>query len=381
MINILYVTGVLNRGGAELMLLDIVKNLSKKFKVSILINYKKNDSRGGVGILDSDFLACGCTLFYIPSQVDIGYLKYFRDFRSVIQIIGRVEIIHTHINTKSGFIALLAYYHRIPKIITHSHGEIHYSIRSFREAARKIEFFVQKRLINRFSTDFWACSYKAGETVFNSTNLERIKVIKNAIDINKFLFPNLDRINEIRENLALPAHTVILGTAGRVVTRKNLLFTIEVLHHLKMKQLEFVFLNVGQVDDKNYYKTVMKRVEEYGLQEHFIAVGLQENVEHYYALMDIFISGAQNEAFGMVAIEAQASNCLCLLSEGYPRDVDMDLGLVQFVNNFNAEIWAQKLIDMLPVNKRNKENILLKFQSNGFDIRTNIKQIEKNYNS
>ena len=41
MIKVLHVTGAMNRGGAEVMLMDIYRNVDAFFQFDFLINYKK----------------------------------------------------------------------------------------------------------------------------------------------------------------------------------------------------------------------------------------------------------------------------------------------------------------------------------------------------
>ena len=70
-IKILHVTGAMNRGGAEVMLMDIYRNISEKFHFDFLINYKH---KLGVvkGDFDEEIQANGAQIKYIPTQWDVG---------------------------------------------------------------------------------------------------------------------------------------------------------------------------------------------------------------------------------------------------------------------------------------------------------------------
>ena len=49
-IKVLQITGAMNRGGAEVMLMDIYRNISSDFHFDFLVNYKLNE-----GIRKGDF--------------------------------------------------------------------------------------------------------------------------------------------------------------------------------------------------------------------------------------------------------------------------------------------------------------------------------------
>jgi glycosyltransferase EpsF len=70
-LHVLQVTGAMNRGGAEVMLMDIFRNIGPQFHFDFLINYNKK--KGIVeGDFDNEILSNGSTLFYIPAQWEIG---------------------------------------------------------------------------------------------------------------------------------------------------------------------------------------------------------------------------------------------------------------------------------------------------------------------
>ena len=65
---------------------------------------------------------------------------------------------------------------------------------------------------------------------------------------------------------------------------------------------------------------------------------------------DVFVFPSRFEGLGIVLIEAQAMNLLCVSSDVVPRETD--LGLCEYLSlNQNAEQWAAKIIEM--VNNKN----------------------------
>ena len=375
-IKILYVTGVLNRGGAEIMLLDLVKKLSSQTNVHILVNYLNEETRKG--ILTSDFEELGCEIHYIKTQWSEGLFKYYLSFKTVIKNIGEVDIIHSHINIKSGFVAFCAYQNRIPKIITHSHGEIYYPLTNLSNALRAFEFWFQKKLIKRYSSNYWACSVKAGRTLFAQVKETDIVVINNAIDLDHFTTVNKEAKDGLLIDLGL-ADTFVIGSVGRVVARKNLLFVIEILNFLNKKDIAFMFLNIGQVDDAVYYARVEQKIKEYSLESKVLNVGLQSEIPLYFSVLDVFISPARNEAFGMVALEAQACGVPVVISDHFPPEVDMNIGLASFMHGFNVEEWGYEIMKKTNAKKPSPASIKKAFIYKGFDSSTNATVVESLY--
>lgn len=375
---IIQVVGVLNRGGAELMLLDIAKNISKKYKLIFLVNYKKNSIKEGV--LDQDFLDLGCEIYYIETQWSNGLINYYRNFKNILKKIGGVDVIHIHINVKSGIISLYAKMFQIQKIIVHSHGEINYGYNDLKSIVLSAEFFVQRQIIRLFATDFWACSLKAGKTLFPNKIDKDIIVIKNAIDIHQYEKVKNSDIISIKKKFA-KTDKLIIGSVGRIVKRKNLSFVIDILNEIKKSNVDFVFLNIGQVDDKEYYEKVIEKVNKYNLNNYVINLGLRDDIPKLMSALDVFISPAFNEAFGIVAIEAQAAGVKTILSNQFPSDVDLNLGLVKFIDNFDPIVWKNEILKNNSSIKIDKKIVRKAFDEKGFDIKKNINVIERLYES
>ena len=375
-IKILHIVGTMNRGGAELMLLDIAKNISAKYKLIFLVNYKDKNCK--YGLLDQELLDLGCDIYYIKTQWTSGLIKYYISFKNILKKTGQVDVIHSHINVKSGFVSFCAKILNIKKIIVHSHGEINYWNKKFKSIVLNTEFIFQKILIHSFATDFWACSLKAGKTLFPHKKDKEIVVIKNAINIDPYQNILASEIHSIRNDFTSQPK-LIIGSVGRVVKRKNLSFIIDVLHELKKNKIDFVFVNIGQIDDNEYFEQVKHKINKYDLCKDVIHLGLREDIPLLMSSLDVFISPAFNEAFGIVAIEAQAAGVKTVLSNQFPTEVDLGLGLVDFIGVFDPKIWMNTILVGKTMPAINNKLIRQTFQEKGFDIKKNITTIEHFY--
>jgi len=80
----------------------------------------------------------------------------------------------------------------------------------------------------------------------------------------------------------------------------------------------------------------------------------------------------------MVSIEAQAAGVPCVLSDGFPKSVDLGLNLVHFLKTDNVEKWCDSIINTKK-NLNSKEAILKQVTENGYNIDEEIMKIDKLY--
>jgi glycosyltransferase EpsF len=380
MIKVLQITGAMNRGGAEVMIMDIFRNISNEIHFDFLINYKAKE---GIikGDFDNEIQSCGSQIMHIQAQWDSGPIKYIQNFRKIINEIGKPDVVHIHMNSKSGIIALAAKLAGIKKIIVHSHGDIMFKGSFFKNVVGIAEHRFQEVLINIFATDFWGCSLSAVRSLYYSSRIRRGEtvVINNAINVDNYLNKNIEVSEKLKLTFQKTHNTVVIGAVGRVVRRKNIKFVIEILKELDKQGVDFVFVNVGKASDEVYMKEVDDKIQEYGLERKVINLGLREDIPLLMSTFDVFVSPAHNEAFGIVAAEAQATGLPTVLSTEFPQAIDMQLGLVLFIKDFDAKLWAKKIIEVKNNKMNNNELIKTQFRSLGFDISENVRYIETLY--
>ena len=90
-LKVLQVTGAMNRGGAEVMLMDIYRNISSDIYFDFLVNFKLNE---GIrkGDFDDEIKEKGATIKHIATQWDLGPFSYFREFKKIITEIEKPAI-------------------------------------------------------------------------------------------------------------------------------------------------------------------------------------------------------------------------------------------------------------------------------------------------
>ena len=377
-IHVLQVVGTMNYGGAEVMLMDIFRNISKDVKFSFLVNFKVP-----LGIIkgefDDEILSKKSRIKHIGTQWGLGPIAYIREFKNIYNELGQPEVIHIHLNAKNGIIALAAKLAGAKRIIAHSHADIKFRGSLLRVLLSNIEMQFQKFLIFIFCTDYWGASNAANASLFYTQLLVKSKVINNAVDTKKFQDITHEEVKHFKKSLNISDKTLVLGTIGRIVKHKNVDFIIDLLKEYRELNSEFIFLFAGRVDDKEYFVEIQSKVKEYKLDNKVIYLGNRDDVPTILNAIDVFISPALQEGFGLVAVEAQASGVPCLLYKGFPHSVDMGLGLITILDHFDKEVWVS-FLDKIKNNKSKNKNLIREaITQKGFDIKQNTSIIEGLY--
>src|SRR5690606_33413665 len=224
MIKVLHITGVMNRGGAEVMLMDLYRNMPSDVHFDFLVNYRK---KGGLpkGDFDDEIKKRGGGISFIPSQWDLGPLGYIREFRRIIQENQIPDIVHIHMNSKSGVIAWAAKKAGVKRVIVHSHANLRFRGSLPSRVFAHTEFFFQKILIRKFADYYWGCSAEANRSLFANITLspDNSAIINNAVDLASFNEVSIEAVTESRNSYG-NAGSLIIGNVGRVVRHKNVLF-------------------------------------------------------------------------------------------------------------------------------------------------------------
>jgi glycosyltransferase EpsF len=381
-LHVLQVTGAMNRGGAEVMLMDILRHLSPAVRCDLLINVKKDNPQPH-GDFDEEIKRLGARLFYIGTQWELGIARYIARFREIIREIGTPDVVHIHLNAKCGVIALAARMCGVKKIIAHSHAALKFRGPLYRRLPNIFELTFQKMLIAACATDFWGCSSAANASLFYRRFLHRgqTMVINNAVDVQAFQSVRQATIRAVRASYGAKEGALVLGNVGRVVRHKKVDFPIDVLKILHERGVDAVFAFAGRPDDESYMREIQEKIRNHHLEGRAIHLGDRGDVPAVMSAFDVFVGPAVNEGFGLVAAEAQAAGVPCVLSTGFPPSVDMGLGLVTFVHAYDPARWADAIVACRTRRCSDRELIRQRIADRGFDVVENTRRIEQLYRS
>ena len=173
-----------------------------------------------------------------------------------------------------------------------------------------------------------ACSAYMREHIADIYGLEegRIAVIPNGIDPSE-LVP-VDDLDTLRARFAKPDERLVL-LVGRLVYEKGFQLALEALPGLieRVGNVRFIVAGSGTAEQE-----LREQASRLGLDDHGTFVGwIGDDVLHsLYRIADLTVVPSIYEPFGLVALEAMASGCPCLVADtGGLREVvpNDDVGL------------------------------------------------------
>ena len=255
----------------------------------------------------------------------------------------------------------------IQKRIIHSHNS-----QNMDNRIRKILHMINRRKIDQYATDFWACSQLAARFMFpkNVVKKEQYCFIPNGINLEKFQF-NISTRREKRKELHLE-NTFVIGNIGRLCYQKNQRFLLNVFSDVYQNMPESRLLLVGDGDDR---KELELYAESLGLLDSVIIYGTSNHVEELLCAMDVFAFPSLFEGLGIAMIEAQASGLPVICSDQIPKESVVSDDVYR-ISVHDRDGWVKALLRM--DGGRQKcllENELL----SNYDIRRLSRQMEKIY--
>jgi len=173
---------------------------------------------------------------------------------------------------------------------------------------------VERWIANR-SDRVIACSYYMREQIADIFAVEehRISVIPNGIDPGDLRPQDSDELARLRLEFADPGERLVL-LIGRLVYEKGFQIALEAMPRLIERIPGTRFLVAGS---GTHEAQLRRQAEELGLLEHGTFLGwIGDDVLHsLYPISDLCVVPSIYEPFGLVALEAMASGCPCIVAD------------------------------------------------------------------
>ncbi|RKD35271.1 glycosyltransferase [Lacrimispora algidixylanolytica] len=313
----------------------------------------------------------GCKIHYISIYSEQDILKFEEEINKVFD--DGYDIVHLHTSWWRGFaVEKIAKKRGVSKVIVHAHNtDVHIPIGMTREEARILHNSWQKKVTPYIATDFWACAGNAAEWLYGE-NIpeEQIKIIPNAIELEKFYFNQSVRIR-YRNKMNLQKQFVV-GMIARFQYQKNHEFAIEFFEKYHSKVPNSILLLIGIGELKNEIEILVRK---YHLESKVRFLGLRDDVQNLLQAMDLFILPSRFEALAQTFVEAQASGLKCITSEFAPEESKITNNLVRLP--LEIDLWLEEALKWEAGYVR--ENTKKIMRDKGYDIKYQIKEIEKLY--
>lgn len=109
-------------------------------------------------------------------------------------------------------------------------------------------------------------------------------------------------------------------------------------------------------------------------------LGRRSDIPQLMHCMDLFIFPSLYEGFGIVLLEAQAAGLRSLVSENIQPEVDVGMGMIEFLElRCGAEVWAKKAFELLNCPRVNNDTICAKFSESPYMIENAAKDLVQIY--
>lgn len=364
MIRVLQIVSAMNRGGLETFIMNIYRNIDRNIvQFDFLVHTDKE------GDYDREILELGGNIYSVPSRRE-GIFENRQALDRFFKSNDKYNVVHQHVSSLSYIEPLkVAKKYGVKTRIVHSHS----SKQSGNKLNKYIHYFNQLRIEN-VATHYFACSDLAAKWLFGTSMYEKNKhcIINNGIELTTFKY-NIQTREKYRKELKIDDRFVI-GHVGRFAYPKNHDFLIEVFKVIYRKNNNSILLLVG---DGELRHKAEKKVEDLGLKNSVIFLGLRSDIPELLQAMDVFVLPSHYEGLPVTLVEAQAAGLICFASDAITKQVNITELINNISLNNSAEFWADRIIETSKDYSRKDITPILK--DNDFDIASVIEKLMEYY--
>lgn len=325
-IRVLHAVVNMNRGGAETLLMNLYRNIDRTKIQFDFLTCKE-------GVFDQEIMNLGGMVHRIPYVTDVGHKGYIRELNKFFRANNQYKIIHSHMDKMSGIVLRIAKENNVPARIVHSHS----TSSEGNSLAKLYKWYIGKE-ISISATHYLACSEKAAQWLFKA-NENDTRILKNGIEPETYKYSPILR-KQVREELKLDDSACLIGHIGRFNFPKNHAFLLETFSKIAEKNKHAHLLLVG---DGLLRKDLEKKVNKLNLSKRVIFTGVRSDIPRLLQGMDLFVFPSLYEGLPVTLIEAQGAGIPCIISDVITKEVDMGLGLVNFLPLNVKEQWIEKI--------------------------------------
>lgn len=250
---------------------------------------------------------------------------------SVLKHLRDADVVHVHgVDFFYDFLAVTKWWHRKP-LIACTHGGFFHT--EFAQVLKKMFFHTVTRFTSMGYQRVLATSANDGEIFSKIINGDRLRIIENGVDIDKYT------------DAAAPTRQPTLIYFGRWSSNKGLIESMQVLKALRARNPEWSLIIAGREYD--YTEAQLRNItEDMGISNAVTLVSSPSDGK-LRALMQsasYFICLSKHEGFGLAAVEAMSAGLIPLLSEIPPYVKLAQETKVPLLFGTNPEQSAQTLI-------------------------------------
>lgn len=304
-IRVLNLFTIMNRGGAETMVMNYYRKIDcTKVQFDFMVHRQER------GAYDDEIESLGGRIFRM-SPISLTTLSnYQKELYSFFREHPEYHILHSHMSELGYFAFKEAKQCGVPVRICHAHNAPVFFSETFIEKLKRIPREILARLIRRESTDFFTCSQIAGEWLYGKKLSNKMIFMRNAVDASLFRY-NEEKAKLLKLKMGW-VDKIVIGHVGRFNPQKNHSFLIEIFEtfHKKNPNAILVLAGSGELEHE-----IMKRVQKKGLEDCVRFLGTRSDMPDLYQTFDLFLFPSLYEGLPVSLVEAQAAGVPCVISD------------------------------------------------------------------
>lgn len=348
---ILEITSDLDGGGVDRLLYDYCSRMTNDIQFDFVVTSKTE------GILEKPLKELGCKIYRI-SQIREGLKKHNNQLKKILTD-NHYDVIHDHSGYKAWCNLRVAKKCGVTARIAHSHQAFMSETNK-----QKIMRILSTPITKMYATELFACGNDAakwmwGEKTFNSG---KVYIMKNAIQAEKFNFSQ-----EARERIRCEydiTDKFVIGNVARFSYQKNHEYLINIFAQVKKIRADAVLMLIGRGELEDAVKA---QVEELGLQDSVIFMGVRNDVPDLVNAMDVFVLPSRFEGLPVTLVEIQANGLPAVISENVTKEmtISQDFTFIPLIQPISG--WAKTIAEK----QRNRSENLIKNTIYDLNVATN----------
>lgn len=297
--NVLHILDTCNRGGAETLVLDILRNAH-----TADVNMYFASFKGGELLSEYQEAAFGTFLLGRNAPIDITSIKKLHE----LLVSKEIDVIHTHL-TIDIFHAQLA---KIGTKAKHVHTHHGY------DYGASLKDLMVERLFSPFLNGHIFVSRPLHDYYFSKFHIHRNwNIVENGVDVKKIDKAKNKELS-IRDELKLSPDIPLLGMVGNFVnTGRDQLTICKALKVLREYGDNFHFLFIGRSSSQEpeFYEKCVQYCNLNSLDDCVHFLGPRVDVPDILMELDLFAYASNHDTFGIAVIEAMLAGVPVIVND------------------------------------------------------------------
>lgn len=363
---VIQIFGSLNAGGAESRMMDVFRAIDRSLYRFIFVSLDTTEGQ----FFEDEIRSLGGEIIKIESPRQVGVWYHLKQLHALfvrLRTEGNADCVHAHTSYHIGIVLFAAYKARIPVRISHARTT---SSINRGGLANKLIIAVGKKLIKSFATNKLALNEETALSIYGST--KDVQIIPNAIPLKLY---SSAQASDIYTDI--PASTKVICHIGRFQPMKNHEFLLKLFAAYINEHPDSWLILVGDGPLRPAMELLAK---ELGIDHCVKFTGLRRDIPQILSRASVFVFPSQYEGLGGVVLEAQAAGVNCVVSDTLPRNVDMGLGMVDFISlEVPLANWIKAIEKSLSKARPNYSLRYKAFDKRGFTLEHEIKLLKSIY--